>query len=349
MGRPRKRRRAEIEDSQDPNTGAVELGDDNTSTTTYIPHLSTSEDFLPSSSNDQYGNGGVEALEEDNFFWDLPQALASGPMLEFSGWDPPQDLGHFLSADGETPMQLQTPPDSSLPQAARDATPAEYASSVAFPGAKTKRPATGPGCACLANLYLALSSFQSLPPPSFPLTSGTVKKATNLARDVLRCQQCPKAYASAFQNMMLLGTLLPLVVNEYANLLQHIDERSSSGKAIAFRMAEQSPELAHFHTGNSDCPLRFDIELSAAEWRTIARKVIKKDVLGTADNDRSLSTLVGEMEQRQYLWHTISAVPGRHSIACTNLIGGDEKETKGQRMCLHMVNRLRSSIKALSL
>ena len=94
------------------------------------------------------------------------------------------------------------------------------------------------GCKCLSSLYSTLSSFQHLPPPSFPYSMGVLTKATAVARDALRCQRCPTLYTTALQNLMSLCTLLPVIAHEYGKLLQHVDERSSRGEYINFRMGE---------------------------------------------------------------------------------------------------------------
>ena len=202
------------------------------------------------------------------------------------------------------------------------------------------------GCKCLSSLYSTLSSFQTLPPPSFPYSMNILTKATTVAYDAVRCQRCPFAYASALQNLMSLCTLLPLVVHEYGKLLKHIDERSSKECSIRFRMGEYSMDQLHLHTGTPDCPLSFDAELSGVEWRSMARRVIKQRVMGGAGLEVSVWGLLNELDERQRDWHAKPRLAEfKHGLSCMeDSCSIDEKHT-----CLQMVSRVRAAIEVLGL
>ena len=202
------------------------------------------------------------------------------------------------------------------------------------------------GCKCLSSLYSTLSSFQTLPPPLFPYSMNILTKATSVACDALRCQKCPLAYASALQNLMSLCTLLPLITHEYGKLLKHVDERSSKGSSIRLRMGEHSMDQLHLHTGTWDCPMSFEAELSAAEWRSMARRVIKQRVVGSAGLGISLLGILNELEERQRDWHAKPRVAEfQHKLSCMeDGCSVDEKHT-----CLQMVSRARAAIEGLGL
>ncbi len=334
MGRPRKRRRGEDEEHVPSSGIPVVVGDNGTSTLRQPPCLEDLLAFTPSE------NSG---LDKSTLAWD-PSQLNPGMMFDLSDWDLAGEPGQYLDENGEVPLHLPMPTDTlqiSLPHLT---TPGDESTVTQIASSETSPP-NGPGCACLANLYLTLSSFQSLPPPSFPLTSGNLKNATNTAREVLRCPHCPKAFSSAFQNISLLGTLLPLIIMEYAKLLHHIDERSASGESITFRMGDQNPALKHLHTGTFDCPLGFNIELSAVEWHMTARKVIRQQVLGVRAEEESLNSLIDELEQRQHAWHN---TPYPHDVASYTPVCATDEE-KGERGCLRVIKTLRRSIMALKL
>ena len=201
-------------------------------------------------------------------------------------------------------------------------------------------------CPCIASLYVTLSSFQALPPPSFPYSMGALTKATTVAREALRCQRCPKMYALALQNLMSLCTLLPLIAHQYGKLLQYIDERSAEGRPISLRMGEKSLDQLHLHTGTADCPMAFDLDFSAKEWRAMSRKVVRLKVIGDADSDDSLLGLVKELENRQRAWHANPVLPEfKHSLSCME----HTCPSSGEHPCLQMICRARKAIEHLGL
>ena len=201
-------------------------------------------------------------------------------------------------------------------------------------------------CACLANLYSTLSSFQSLPPSSFPFSMGALTKATVVARDACHCEECPTNYTSALQNLMLLSTLVPLIAHEYGKLLEHVDERASKGGIITFRMGEkeQTLEQLHKHTFTVDCPMAFEMDLSAEEWRSMARKVIKSKVVGPSG--MNVLGVVDELEQRQLRWHEHPMlIEFQHGTNCREHGPGNGQE----HICMKLLSRARSSVEALKL
>lgn len=202
------------------------------------------------------------------------------------------------------------------------------------------------GCKCLSSLYSTMSSLQTLPPASFPYTMGILTKASTVARDAIRCQRCPAVYATALQNLMLLCTLLPLIAHEYGKLLNHIDTRASKGDSISFRMGENSIDQIHLHTGTLDCPLSFEVEFSAAEWRAMARKAVRQRVIGSSSFDISVLGLIVELEDRQRSWHAKPMVAEfKHGISCMeHSCSVDEKHT-----CLQMIFRAKAVVEGLHL
>jgi hypothetical protein len=107
---------------------------------------------------------------------------------------------------------------------------------------QTKLHATPPPCSCLATMYLALSSLQEFP-SEVSIALRAVQAAANTAQAALRCAQCGrceaapgKSFIEAFQNTMLLGTLLPIIVNCYQRLLEMIDYEANLAKAAGCQM-----------------------------------------------------------------------------------------------------------------
>ena len=336
MGRPRKRRReapdgvaassrvhnAVSGDVAKPTTAAA-----STAETPYLPqdmNLPSREVFEP---NESLNDENLLPIVHD-FRTDGMSPIAS---LETYGLGADEFASSALNFPGFAEEQLQAYP----------ALPSDHSTTSVAQDAMTVS-----GCKCLASLYATLSSFQTLPPPSFPYSMNILTKATMVACDAVRCQICPFTYASALQNIMALGTLIPLVAHEYGKLLKHIDERSSKGCSIIFRMGEQSIDQLHLHTGTLDCPLSFDAELSAVEWRSMARRVIKQRVVGSAGLGVSVFGLINELEERQRDWHAKPKVAEfKHGLSCMeDSCSIDEKHT-----CLQMVSRARASIEGLGL
>ncbi len=340
MGRPRKRHRNEDEAHPDSNGNLLESRGDGMSNMIQSPHL---EDLLASAPN-RYGS---EDLDKGELSWN-PFQLNPAGMLDFSDFDFARESSQYFDENGLVLLHPQMPTDThqiNFPNLSVPGTPGGRSTMVTQTTSCETSTANGPRCACLANLYLTLSSFQTLPPPSFPLTSGNLKIATTTARDVLRCQICPKTYYSAFQNISLLGTLLPLIIMEHSKLLGHIDERSASGASTTFRMGDQNPAHRHLHTGTNDCPLGFDIEFSATEWRMTVRKAIRQQVHGVKPGDDSLDSLIDELEKRQHAWHNADYPPklAGHVAVCA------QDEDQAERECLRVIRNLRRSIMALNL
>lgn len=302
MGRPRKpRREEEVNPSRaDDYLGTFEeSGPRLIHTTIQDPHLGA----FPSNGYIQnqlpHAGNGLEAtswptpsgsepniLGNGEFSSQFPQDTAIDPTLGFPGWENTQDnFGELFS----NPAQLHTPPttlDHDVPNG-------EFA---AQDPQQT--------CCCLPNLYATLASFQSVPSPSFPFSMGTLKKAARLAYNVAQCQICSQTYNTAVQNAMLLGTLMSILINEYAKLLKHIDERSSGGEKIPFRVGEPSSPFDIRHTGGSDCPMSISIDLSGDEWRLLARKAIHQEIHGEeGTSDHSVFAIVQKMRSRQEEWH----------------------------------------------
>lgn len=264
------------------------------------------------------GNGG--------FDYQHMQDSAIDPTLGFAVWDGTQLMDNAFS----NPTQLHTPP-----------TTLDY--DVA--GKEITVQNLPKACSCLPDLYATLASFQSIPSPSFPFSMGTLKKAARLAHTVVRCQTCPGIYNTAVQNSMLLGTLMQMLINEYAKLLKYIDERSSSGEKIPFRVGEPTSPFDTRHTGGPDCPMSISIDLSGDEWRLLARKAVHQEIHG-GDGADSVMGVLEQMRTRQEGLHQRFAsevyAPGHGHY-------DDGAGKSGEHMCLQInyIENLKKSLEML--
>ena len=168
-------------------------------------------------------------------------------------------------------------------------------------------------CNCLPQLYKTLQALPNYTSnPTFPLTLRPLKHATGVARTLLHCPSCASTYSNALQNSMGSVTLLNLIITTYHKLLSHIDSRAKSApNKIKFRFGEAHPQ-GEGHTGGLDCPMGVEVDLSGAEWRSLARKAVRREVMGTEDEEDdeseryrgSVMRVLEGLRARQKDWHS---------------------------------------------
>ena len=333
MGRPRKRRRedegniyAAMEALKGAGNSSNRLEEDRHESQ-YL------DDFL------SYNSLGMGDLSCPNIGFDMDgyqddnldlQIQNPDPLSEYRAWDASQHVDGGSNYAATDPTQLQTSPS----RIGHDKIGGD--------------PTT---CACLPNLYSTLASFQSPPQPSFPYSMGLLRNAVRLGHTVVRCQICPKTYNTGVQNVMLLGTLVQMISNEYSKLLKHIEQRSANEDKITFRMGEHSLSWDSRHTGTPDCPMGINIDLSGAEWQMLARKAVRQGVLGSSNGTDSLMALIDAMRERQQSLHE-GYCPDRQ------IAGHEHNVTKNAHdgglandVCLTVtfIDQLRKSLEALQL
>jgi hypothetical protein len=177
-------------------------------------------------------------------------------------------------------------------------------------------------CSCLASMYLALASLQQLP-TDIIVALKTVRKAAMTAGEVIWCPQCgavlvekPKPPIEAFQNTMLLGTLIPIIANAYKKLLDMIDAETEAATALG------QTKTFKFHEYGGLCGTQESIsgamaciekemmfnavEMPPLQWRTTVRALLRVDIYGHEQQGfkhRGLKSLVAEIEHRQRARH----------------------------------------------
>ncbi|KAF4637446.1 hypothetical protein G7Y89_g652 [Cudoniella acicularis] len=177
-------------------------------------------------------------------------------------------------------------------------------------------------CSCLASMYLALSSLQQFP-TDIVLALKTVRGAARTAAESIWCPQCgavvlekPQPPIDAFQNTMLLGTLLPIIAHGYQRLLKMIDEETdkavAAGQTKTFRFNDYGGLCRNQTTiaGEMAClekELMFNaVEMPPSQWRTTVRALLRVDIYGheqASFKHHGLKGLVSQMEERQRARH----------------------------------------------
>lgn len=206
-------------------------------------------------------------------------------------------------------------------------------------------------CSCLPNMYLATSSMTSPSPPnvSFPAALVPVRAALNTAADMLACSHCISEFESFRHNFLLVNTLLSTILSRIRRVFAELETETTRAKANGekkkFRMGEFSPETMHLHTGTPDCPMGFDVELEAGEWRSMLYRTVKGYIYEKGDGRRTLEGLIGELEARQMSMHAAHAA---HRQGVAEIHAEHEKiAQEGDFTCVRLIKELRRMVACL--
>jgi hypothetical protein len=210
-----------------------------------------------------------------------------------------------------------TPPLDPAPQLATG-------SNTSVASETSPRESGGPPCSCLASMYLSLASMQEFP-SDIAKALKTVRGACATAASSIWCRQCgtvmletPSPPIEAFQNVMLLGTILPTIANGYQRLLQMVDDETntadSMGQMKTFNFLDYGglcgQQTTVAKTLGSACAQREglfkEVEMPPQQWRTTVRALLRVDIYGHEQpgfRHKGLKDLVAEMETRQRTRH----------------------------------------------
>lgn len=244
--------------------------------------------------------GPISTTDNERGVWNIgTRDILGVPPIDFGSVDyttPPLDPTPHLSTDSNASVSS----DSSPPQSTG-----------------------GPGCSCLASMYLSLASLQDFP-SDIVKALRTVRSACGTAASTIWCQKCgtilldnPNPPIESFQNVMLLGTILPIIANGYQRLLQMVDDETTAaegrGQMKTFRfhdyggMCNQQKSLGKIGFGcTTQSKLTQPIEMPPQQWRTTVRALLRVDIYGHEQpgfKHKGLKDLVAEMENRQRTRH----------------------------------------------
>lgn len=325
MGRPRKRRRNDTDQPVQQSSQSVDIACSLAS----FPEPSSISDIGPISPANSDGHGSLYGIPSDE-----------GMALPFLDQDH-LDLNDLQAQESIQPqgtgIQSTVAPAWTVTGDVPDLSISNIPPSDQFP----KLP-----CPCLSTMYLTLTNLQTLNSFAFPSVLPHLRSALQSTLDILNCPNCPKEAFSAIQNVMTLSALLTAIAERFHKVLRAINEEAArleqAGLTKEYRMGDMSVETLHLHTGGLDCPMGFEIELAAEEWRKLAKKVIKTEVLGKGKARNPLINLVEQMEQRQKKWHTVGGYTERGHVFgdCREVMPHDSREP----VCLRMIGGVRMMI-----
>ena len=318
MGRPRKRQYIDTFRDDPPTSEGVELSEPG-----FLPYaLDDFDDYndaIPTEPHFKIGQSAIAFLPDDTISGGIP-SLGKGLLLQFENrdvtTDPDMNYGDINFRYPYNP-NFSADSTSQLPTNAKPS----VTNSENLPTLMTPPPP----CSCLASMYLSLASLQQFPTDSLAALK-IVRGGAAVAAQSIWCPQCgsvvledPNPPIEAFQNTMLLGTILPIIANAYQRLIKIVDAETeaalAAGQTKSFRFQDYSDYGYNNQLPNENitiCPIKGSlsngVELTPQQWRTTIRALLKIDIYGNEQSGfkhKGLKDLVAEMEERQ---------KGRHEL-----------------------------------
>ena len=211
---------------------------------------------------------------------------------DFSSNDLDDSVPHYMASQPNSGFSSYCPSPEFTPESSPSPQP--------FPNSQ---------CRCLSTLYLAMDSLAHLPPSALA-AMRVARNACRTAHDVLQCPSCSlpliedplmKPPVQSYQNMMLLGGLVPTIANAYAQILGFVD--AEAAQALA--------EGRLLHLGEEDYTSR---DLEPEQWRLTVRSQLRIDAYGMPFPNLSggmqlnqhhvgLKDVIDAMETRAHMRH----------------------------------------------
>ncbi|KAM0332531.1 hypothetical protein ACHAQA_002814 [Verticillium albo-atrum] len=296
----------------------------------------------------------------------------------------PSAPGTGLTPQSPQPVDtipVNSPQDSessNVSTAASATTPGSSSASDASPK-PTHKAIRHINCACLSQMYLSLDALSRLP-EEIGAAMRMARDAAKTAHSLITCPTCSMPYIDdpsvqppmqAFQNTMLLGMLIPTIVNAYVRILELVDEATAEskqkGETMLFRFTEygglwgELEEIDKFTCRTVELYDNKDMEPD--KWRMTVRAVLKIDVYGfdvdcssTIDGSRvthrhlGLKDVISAMEERSNHRHdqidAMVAAGLPHPMQGNPLMPANLQHAgkKDERNCLKIVEMARVAL-----
>ncbi|KAF9879309.1 hypothetical protein CkaCkLH20_03542 [Colletotrichum karsti] len=325
----------------------------------------------------QFGVGGVDLLgginfdESDSADEDLPQDISKS-LTELLSAQVPDNLSVSPTALSDSSNTINnSTPESSSPKTNDTNSEPENEGTIIKAYANIS-------CSCLSQIFLSLDALSRLP-NDVKIAMTMARQASRTAHDVINCPLCANTDISkpppmqSFQNMMMLGTILPATANAYAKILELIDDEATRAKQekrkITFRFAEYGGLWGEMSRGDDECGAveRYDNrEMDPDIWRQSVRALLKIDVYGY-DFERKDSTgkrapyhhfglrdAIKEMEDRSNNRHdaldAMVAAGHPHPMLHTQyslMVPENKSDSKEDRNCLKIIEMARVALDKL--
>lgn len=341
MGRPRKRPRN------------IETKDSNLEPRPVVPEFNQLPYLYGSFQSDPFANvGSLPSPNETVIYGSTHSEQASATCLSTVDSQADFYFGNELNAQINSGVD-----DTSGEEAAIAIEPTvqePIQSQILFEGGHPAPSPPGPACSCLAAIYLAMSSLQEFP-TDVESALATVRTAANTAQAAIRCTKCghfaPVLVAppiEVFQNTMLLGTILPIIVNGYKRLLDMVDEETEKAKVAGFMKIFQISTyggLCGQDTSHMTTQHLGEVVMEPTEWRATVRGLLRADIYGVEGCSTGLKGIISEMEQRQ-LYHHRDLHQLVENVSAHKTGKGKCSDGK-DRLCLRMLETAKTALSAL--
>jgi hypothetical protein len=363
MGRPRKQRHVEPEVPEAPkapagNPALVPAIEPATALT--IPDIEFDStigmdldmSFLDMNNSDL---NFLNLLDPNSTFLPLPDAAAATSLDTHMYADPCRPSGSSMRPFGAVSDRLGDidfeVPSSLPPSQIEEITPeqvrqiisaelAETAPSLSPPSSNSASTPESPPedsstqtCGCLAALYLAMQSLQTLP-KEVAQAMAVARTAAKTAHDTILCKVCGDppietgcqghpVPITSYQNMLMLGALLPSLSNAYMRILAMVDAEAEAAAAehrqILFTLRNYGGLWGWVASQDlAKCGGNKWLEGTMLEpllWRLTVRALLKMDVYGINDltpgagcehaRQPGLKDIINMMEERSRRRHQL--------------------------------------------
>jgi hypothetical protein len=321
MGRPKKRQRAGDEEGEDLmiGDGPIDLNGNPVTLATQGTERPTGPTEAVFASTNIVPNMNMATFDSA---FALDETLQPWTALSNMNWTVPDEQTYDSHAPDLTRdnSSEESPPMLNLPAELLNI-PQTMQQNHHTPSGQTNLPQPTdrmPTCACLSTLYLTLSNLATMDPSfSFPTALHPIREAMSTASQVISCPICPTRFITGLQNVQLLNALLMSLAERFSRILTSISNEAEAlalyntsappteQKSKPFRLADLSAP-GHMHTGGLGCAAAFSLSFTPAEWRSMAKKVVRAEVHGPPDGSDCCPFLLGlitTMEGRQGRWH----------------------------------------------
>ncbi|KAF9765292.1 hypothetical protein IL306_002442, partial [Fusarium sp. DS 682] len=314
---------------------------------------------------------GVDLLGSINFGeTDAPQETVSKDLSN--------TLQQYLVDQIESPntgsqqnWDTSTPPDFS-----ENGASVESAENAINTSTSSMRSVPTVSCSCLSSLYLALESLGNLPAEVVPAMK-VARNASKVAHDVIKCTVCSASLLDeptkpppiqSFQNLMLLGALVPSACNAYARILEMVDEETALAKLQGRNFWFSFKEIGGLWgciggtpTGCTSYQSYNNKDMPPDMWRMTIRGLLRLDVYGLDEKDQEipgavayrqlgLKDVVGQLEERSKKRHdaldALHAAGHTHEAAC-GVIYSAQPCPPAERNCTKVLETARIALENL--
>ncbi|KAM0564138.1 hypothetical protein ACHAPJ_000347 [Fusarium lateritium] len=313
---------------------------------------------------------GVDLLGNINFDdTDVSQASVSKDLSN--------TLQQYLADQIESPQpeSHQSSDASTPPESSETGTSVDSPEDAVSTPAPSMRPVPTVSCSCLSSLYLSLESLGRLPTEVIPAMK-VARNASKVAYDVINCSICSASLLDdptkpppiqSFQNLMLLGALVPSACNAYATILEMVDAETAlakkQGRTFWFAFKDIGGLWGCIGNTNNGCTVINDYNnktMPPDMWRLTIRGLLRLDVYGLDEKDQEipgaatyrqlgLKDVVEQLEERSKKRHdaldALAATGHTHEVS--GVIYPTKPCTPSERNCTKVLETARIALENL--